>query len=218
MSYLEKFIFENFKPTPSRIASNCWIREQAKDIKGDILSVGSRDDRDGSGGFYRYYFTSASTYTTSDIEGMVNLIMDVKDMKGIPDNTFTCVFCSGVLEHVDNVWKAMAEITRVLKPQGVLLLGVPFRQPIHSHPHDYWRFTRYGIGYLLKDNFKVEDLKEIEPDPRYEFPGAYLVRAIKINSNSTSSLKNNVKTIRKKSSGKTEQDINQRRQRKTNAK
>lgn len=216
---LEDFIVKNFKPSPSRIESNKWIKDKAKDITGDVLSVGARDDRDGLGGFYRYYFTSASTYTTSDIEGMVNIILDVRDMKEIPDDTFNGVFCSGVLEHVDDVHAAVREMHRVMKVGGTLLLGVPFRQPIHSHPHDYWRFTRYGIGYLLKDKFRIEELKEVWPDTEYEFPSAYMVKAIKINStDSTGSLKNNVKTIRKKGSGKTEQDLHQGRKRKTASK
>lgn len=194
---LEDFIVKNFNPSPGRLESNKWIKEHAKDIPGDILSVGSRDDRDGTGGFYRYYFTSASTYTTSDVEGMVNIILDVTKMDTIPDETFNGVFCSGVLEHVADVNAAMKEMTRVMKVGGTLLLGVPFRQPIHSHPHDYWRFTRYGISHLLKDNFKIIDLKEVGSEPEYEFPSAYLVKAIKINSTNRSSLKKNAKTIRK---------------------
>lgn len=41
------------------------------------------------------------------------------------DNTFDMVFLLEVLEHLDFPDKALAEIHRVLKPGGVLVLGVP---------------------------------------------------------------------------------------------
>jgi SAM-dependent methyltransferase len=41
------------------------------------------------------------------------------------DNTFDVIFLLEVLEHLDYPDKALAEIARVLKPDGVLILGVP---------------------------------------------------------------------------------------------
>lgn len=41
------------------------------------------------------------------------------------DNTFDVIFLLEVLEHLDYPDKALAEIARVLKPEGVLILGVP---------------------------------------------------------------------------------------------
>lgn len=45
------------------------------------------------------------------------------------DNSFDVVFLLEVLEHLDFPDKALAEIKRVLKPDGVLILGVP-REPL----------------------------------------------------------------------------------------
>lgn len=45
------------------------------------------------------------------------------------DNTYDVVFLLEVLEHLDFPDKALAEIYRVLKPGGVLILGVP-REPL----------------------------------------------------------------------------------------
>ena len=42
-----------------------------------------------------------------------------------PDNTFDCILCNHVLEHVPNDLKAMQEIERVLKPGGWAILQVP---------------------------------------------------------------------------------------------
>ena len=35
---------------------------------------------------------------------------------------------------------------------GVLFLTVPFMWHVHEAPHDYYRYTRYGLEYLLKKN------------------------------------------------------------------
>lgn len=41
------------------------------------------------------------------------------------DNYFDCVVCSEVLEHLDDDLKALQELRRVLKPNGILLITVP---------------------------------------------------------------------------------------------
>lgn len=46
-----------------------------------------------------------------------------------PNNSFDVVFLLEVLEHLDYPDKALAEIARVLKPDGYLILGVP-REPL----------------------------------------------------------------------------------------
>lgn len=162
----------------ARIESNRWLRLHAASVKGSVLSIGSRDDADGEGGYYRDYFVCADNYTTSDVDGSFgcDLSIDVRVMDGIADGSFDCVFCSGVLEHVDDYVSALAQIRRVLRPGGVLLLGVPFRQPIHLPPTDYWRFTEFGVKHLLKDGFEkvtITPVNESVPS----FPAAYWVEA-----------------------------------------
>lgn len=44
-----------------------------------------------------------------------------------PDNSFDIIFCSHVLEHVEDDQKAMGELRRVLKPSGFALVGVPIK-------------------------------------------------------------------------------------------
>ncbi|MEK7407054.1 MAG: class I SAM-dependent methyltransferase [Acidobacteriota bacterium] len=54
------------------------------------------------------------------------------------------------LEHVREPASALREIARVLKPGGRLLVVVPHEWEVHQAPHDYFRFTRYGLSYLLE--------------------------------------------------------------------
>jgi hypothetical protein len=45
--------------------------------------------------------------------------------------------------------RVLREIARVLAPGGSLLLIVPQEWEVHQAPHDYYRYTRYGVRYLL---------------------------------------------------------------------
>jgi SAM-dependent methyltransferase len=168
------------RPTAARLESNRWLRTHCLDVSGAILSIGSGTDEDGEGSRYRDYFPSASSYTTSEVtpEFEPDLVLDVRDMKEIADGAYDCVFCSGVLEHVDDYHKGLSEITRILKSGGVLLLGVPFRQPLHMAPHDFWRFTEFGIRHMLSQSHLVQELAPIDAK-NGNFPATYWVKSRK---------------------------------------
>ena len=164
----------------SRREANQWLRENCADIQGSVLSIGSAEDGDGEGGRYRDYFVRVDSYTTSEVmeHPDADLLLDVRNMPEVGDDSYDCIFCSGVLEHVDEHRKAVDEMTRVLKPGGILLLGVPFRQATHMEPFDFWRFTEYGIRFLLKDSFEILNLQGID-NTIHNFPAAYWTKARK---------------------------------------
>lgn len=159
----------------SRRDSNAVLREWCAAVTGSVLSIGSSRDSDGMGNSYRSYFLNATSYQTSEPKPGCDLVLDVRAMPSVESGTHDAVFCSGVLEHVDDVHAAVRECHRVLKPGGLFFVGVPFKQPIHRAPDDFWRFTEYGLKVLLRD-FQIDDMRVIgEP----VFPTAYWVRARK---------------------------------------
>ncbi len=162
----------------ARTQSDRVLARWAPAITGDVLSLGSASDLDGAGRRYRDYFTAARSYTTSEVVPTpgCDLVLDVRWMPEITDGSYDAVFCSGVLEHVDDCHAAVAEIHRILRPGGVLLVGVPFAQRLHRAPQDFWRFTRHGVTYLLRA-FTVEAIEAIGDDPK--FPWTYWVKAHK---------------------------------------
>lgn len=67
-----------------------------------------------------------------------------------PDDTFRGAVNIVVLEHTRDPAAVLAEIARVLEPGGRLLLVVPHEWEVHQTPHDYFRFTRHGMAWLLQ--------------------------------------------------------------------
>lgn len=64
--------------------------------------------------------------------------------------SFDTVLLLEVLEHVADAEQVLAEISRVLKPGGVLLTSMPFLYPLHDAPHDYRRYTAPGLTHALR--------------------------------------------------------------------
>jgi SAM-dependent methyltransferase len=67
-----------------------------------------------------------------------------------PDASFDACVNIVTLEHVREPAAALAEMARVVKPGGLLLLIVPHEWEVHQAPHDYFRYTRYGAAWLLE--------------------------------------------------------------------
>lgn len=73
------------------------------------------------------------------------------------NNTFDGVFCTQVLEHVASLDLLLVECNRVLKMGGGFVVSVPFAYREHEQPHDFRRFTSFGLTLALSRNgFKVE--------------------------------------------------------------
>lgn len=76
----------------------------------------------------------------------------VCDLSALPfaDRCFDAAISIVTLEHISEPAAALREIARTLRPGAPLLLVVPFEWEVHQEPHDYFRFTRYGLEHLLR--------------------------------------------------------------------
>lgn len=66
-------------------------------------------------------------------------------------SAFDVVVISEVLEHLHSPHLALENIHGALRPEGRLILSTPFAFPIHEAPHDYYRYTRHGLAFLLRE-------------------------------------------------------------------
>ena len=76
----------------------------------------------------------------------------VADLAALPfaAGSFGAAIHIVTLEHVREPARVLAEIARALEPGGRLLLVAPHEWEVHQAPHDYYRYTRHGLEYLLE--------------------------------------------------------------------
>ncbi len=71
------------------------------------------------------------------------------------EGEFDLVICTQVLEYIFQPESLVAEVHRVLKPGGVLLLSAPSASLVDS-ANEYWRFLPAGLRRLLQSFARVE--------------------------------------------------------------
>jgi SAM-dependent methyltransferase len=78
------------------------------------------------------------------------------------DESFDTVLNIQVLEHTPHPFELVAEMARVLKNDGVLILAAPFSFRLHEEPHDYFRYTPHGLRQMCKNvNLVIDDIRQV---------------------------------------------------------
>jgi len=132
---------------PDRILLLRQVEALAPRLSGVLLDVGSGDGRRYDG-------------AAPKVMKRIRLEIDRKfepDLVGsaeaipLPDSSVDSVLCTQVLEHVPHPWKALSEMHRVLRPGGLALVTVPQLNELHEEPHDYFRYTSFGLRKLCEE-------------------------------------------------------------------
>ena len=86
-----------------------------------------------------------------DIEPMAGVdIIGVAEQLPFPDGSCDGVILQAVLEHVVDENRTLRESFRVLRPEGRILVEIPFIQGDHPAPGDYRRFTEQGLRQIVE--------------------------------------------------------------------
>lgn len=115
-------------------------------------------------------------YETADLNGRnVNYTADLTDLP-FADASYDCVYASHVLEHVRDDRAALANIRRVLKPDGFAILPVPMFAGTETveypeaNPHEAYHVRQPGHDYY--ERYKPY-FSKIEFYKSGDFPSAY---------------------------------------------
>jgi SAM-dependent methyltransferase len=73
------------------------------------------------------------------------------DLARLPfsDGVFDAALNVVVLEHTREPALVISELARVLKAGAALIVIAPQDWAVHQVPHDYFRYTRYGLAWLI---------------------------------------------------------------------
>lgn len=107
--------------------------------------------------------SSANTlhaYFPHTLRGDIRFIADIDvqyDAHALPfaSNSVSLILCTEVLEHCYDPQKVISEFHRILRADGKLILTTRFVFPLHDTPHDYFRFTIYGLQHLCRQFSEV---------------------------------------------------------------
>jgi SAM-dependent methyltransferase len=121
------------------------LRPVAQYLSGHLLNAGC-GNRDVSA----YLLANAVTKITNyDIDSRdPDVVVGPLESMPFEDGTFDSVLCNAVLEHVANAEESIRELARVVRPDGHLVIAVPFLQPFHACPADFRRYTADGLADL----------------------------------------------------------------------
>jgi SAM-dependent methyltransferase len=118
-------------------------------VRGRLLDLGC-----GKVPLYGAYAPFASEVTCVDWgDGEhIDIICDLTQPLPLADDRFDTIILSDVLEHIPEPAQLWREMTRVLAPQGRIIMNVPFYYSVHAHPHDYYRYTCFALERFVALN------------------------------------------------------------------
>ena len=120
-------------------------------IRGVLYDLGA-----GEAPYQRFFLRYAKQYIAVDWENSCHnskpdIIADLNESLPIADAVADTVVSLSVLEHLREPKVMLHEAHRILKPGGFLVLQVPWQWWVHESPHDFFRYTPYGLEYVLHD-------------------------------------------------------------------
>lgn len=124
------------------------LEKSAARAHGSLLDIGC-----GNKPYERMFAGRITSHTGCDVvqssERRVDIICPATSIP-VPDASFDTVLCTQVIEHVADHQALLREAHRVLRSNGVLILSGPMYWHLHEEPHDFFRFTEYGLRHLLE--------------------------------------------------------------------
>jgi len=135
------------------------FRDQVlKDIKSEdnVLDIGKamREKYD------QINCNSVETLDFNDFGSYPDIICDIcSDITGLEDK-YDKIICIAILEHVYDPFKAVSNLQKMLKKNGVIYGMVPYLYHYHAPKdlkfQDYYRFSKDALAYLFREFSDVE--------------------------------------------------------------
>lgn len=114
------------------------MRDKHKDIKSKLLE----------------------TLDVNDFGNYPDIVCDIcSNIEGL-ENKYNKIICLAILEHVYDPFKAVNNLKKMLKDDGIIYGYVPYLYYYHAPKNlkfqDYFRFSKDALAYLFKDFKDIE--------------------------------------------------------------
>ncbi len=131
-----------------------FIAKYSNRCRGNLVDIGCGNKP------YIDFFSHVDRHIGVDIAGdEADIIADAVFLP-LQSDSIDVVLCNQVLEHESEPDKLLVEISRILKEGGLLILSAPQMGRLHGEPYDYYRYTRWGLKYLIEKNGMKIDIVE----------------------------------------------------------
>ena len=149
-----------------RIKINNFYLENRKDFRDQILNDVKSDDEVLDIGkamrdkHKKIVCKNLETLDVNDFGDYPDIICDIcSDVTGL-ENKYDKIICIAILEHVYDPFKAVSNLKKLLKDNGIIYGMVPYLYHYHAPQdlkfQDYFRFSKDALAYLFKDFKDVE--------------------------------------------------------------
>lgn len=149
-----------------------WLERNSGLFRGALFDLGC-----GDGSYKKWALQYCESYTGVDWPNSAHEIKpdvtaDLNQPLPIDSDTADTVLCLSVLEHLSEPQKMLNEAYRILKPNGNIILQVPWQWWIHEAPYDYFRFTPYALKLL----FNRAGFTQVNVEPQAGFFTTFVMK------------------------------------------
>jgi len=128
-----------------------FIAKYSNRYQGKLVDIGC-----GNKPYIDYFSHVKKTIGIDIADNEADILANAKFLP-VKSNSIDIVLCNQVIEHEYEPEKIVVEISRILRERGVLILSAPQMGRLHGEPNDYYRYTKWGLKYLLEKNgMKIE--------------------------------------------------------------
>jgi SAM-dependent methyltransferase len=141
------------------------LMRNAGHYRGVLYDLGS-----GESPYRDFFLNYVERYVAVDWVGSyhntkADIVADLNRPLPIESEVADTVVSLSVMEHLREPQLMLNEAFRILKPHGSIVLQVPWQWWVHEAPYDFFRYTPYGLKYLLEEAGFVNIV--VEPQSGY---------------------------------------------------
>jgi SAM-dependent methyltransferase len=131
-----------------------FVEKHLAPIEGElrIADIGAYDVNGNLRGLFQrpgWYYTGLDMAAGPNVDIVLPSSHDWGNL--LTTASFDVVVSVSTLEHTLRPWLVVKEISRILKPGGLVCLTAPYAWPFHQHPIDCWRIYPDAMKTIMED-------------------------------------------------------------------